>query len=89
MILQKAEFTDVETCVASLYKKKVVKVTRASGISAAGVTYSGEKINLGISLIRPVSGVVTSRFGGRWGRNHNGIDIGAPKNTQYKLLQQA
>lgn len=39
----KAEFTDVETCVASLYKKKVVKVTRASGISAAGVNTSGEK----------------------------------------------
>lgn len=39
----KAEFTDVETCVSSLYKKKVVKVTRASGISAAGVNTSGEK----------------------------------------------
>lgn len=82
----KAEFTDVETCVASLYKKKVVKVTRASGIAAAGVNTSGEKINLGISLIRPVSGVVTSRFGGRWGRNHNGIDIGAPKNTPIQAV---
>lgn len=42
---------------------------------------SEEKIPLGISLMRPVSGVVTSRFGARWGRSHKGIDIGAPQGT--------
>lgn len=26
----------------------------------------------------PVTGTVTSSFGERWGRNHNGVDIGAP-----------
>ena len=29
----------------------------------------------------PVKGVVTSKFGLRWGRNHNGIDIGCPQGT--------
>lgn len=82
---EKAEFTDVETCVSSLYKKKVVKV-RASGIGVSGVNTSGEKIELGIALIRPISGVVTSRFGGRWGRSHTGIDIGAAKNTPIQAV---
>jgi len=31
--------------------------------------------------IWPVKGVVTSPFGPRWNRNHNGIDIGAPEGT--------
>ena len=33
-------------------------------------------------FIWPVEGgVVTSKFGSRWGKNHSGIDIGAPKGT--------
>lgn len=82
---EKAEFTDVETCVSSLYKKKIVK-PKASGIGVSGVNTSGEKIELGIALIRPISGVVTSRFGGRWGRSHTGIDIGAAKNTPIQAV---
>lgn len=39
----------------------------------------------GIQLtVKPVSGVITSRFGGRWGRQHTGLDIGAPKGTKIK-----
>ena len=77
------EFTDVETCVADLYVKKVVK--KASyAVAATGVNTSSQKINLGISLIRPVSGTVTSRFGARWGRSHKGLDIGAAKGTPIK-----
>ena len=30
------------------------------------------------SFIMPTKGVITSGFGARWGRNHNGIDIAAP-----------
>ena len=30
---------------------------------------------------RPASGTLTSNFGSRWGRNHNGIDIGASVGT--------
>ena len=76
------EFTDVETCVADLYVKKVV--VKSYAVAATGVNTSSQKVNLGISLIRPVSGTVTSRFGARWGRSHKGLDIGAPKGTPIK-----
>jgi len=33
------------------------------------------------SLVWPASGWVSSEFGPRWGRNHNGIDIAAPTGT--------
>lgn len=77
------EFATVEKCVADLYVKKVV-VQKSYTVAATGVNTSSKKINLGISLIRPVSGTVTSRFGSRWGTSHKGIDIGAPKGTPIK-----
>ena len=77
-----AEFTDVETCVSDLYVKKVV--VQSYAVAATGMNTSSQKVNLGISLISPVSGTVTSRFGSRWGRSHKGTDIGAPKGTPIK-----
>lgn len=41
----------------------------------------------GLSLIWPVNGVVTSRFGWRWGRMHNGIDIAAPTGTPIRASE--
>ena len=73
------EFTDVETCVADLYVKKVVQSSYV--VAATGVNATDVKVPLGISLIRPTSGVVTSRFGPRWGTSHKGVDIGAPQGT--------
>ena len=70
------EFTSVEKCVADLYVKKVVTY-----VPVATVNTSSKKVDLGISLIRPVYGVVTSRFGYRWGKSHKGTDIGANKGT--------
>lgn len=32
----------------------------------------------------PASGTITSNYGSRWGRMHNGIDIGAPTGTPIK-----
>lgn len=79
------ELTTVEKVVSDLYEKKVVKVATSSvGVAATGVNTSNKVVNLGISLIRPVSGTLTSRFGARWGRSHKGIDIGAPKGTIIK-----
>ena len=69
------EFTSIEECVADLYVKKVVQTSYV--VAATGMNTSTTKVPLGISLIRPVSGVVTSRFGARWGRGHKGTDIGA------------
>ena len=73
------EFSSEEDCVKDLYEKKTV--TASKYVAATGVNTSGKVVDLGISLIRPVSGIVTSRFGTRWGRAHKGIDIGAPKGT--------
>lgn len=42
------------------------------------------KVGLGVSLSKPVSGVLTSRYGYRWGRTHTGIDIGVPTGTPVK-----
>ena len=77
------EFEDSETVIDELYEKPVVIATGYS-------TYSGAKIVnnskpsaevLGIGLIKPVSGVITSRFGPRSSGNHTGLDIAAPIGT--------
>ena len=77
------EFEDSETVIDELYEKPVVIATGYS-------TYSGAKIVnnskpsaevLGIGLIKPVSGVITSRFGPRSSGNHTGLDIAAPMGT--------
>ena len=80
---QMQEFAQVETCVNELYKQKqVVKVTKSSsGIPPSSMNTSSKKVNLGISLIRPTTGVITSRFGLRSRDNHKGIDIGTAKGT--------
>ncbi len=78
---EQAEYANVEKVVTDLYEKKVVRKTNNTVVAATGTNTSGKVVNLGISLIRPVSGTVTSRFGARWGRGHKGIDIGAPKGT--------
>jgi murein DD-endopeptidase MepM/ murein hydrolase activator NlpD len=46
------------------------------GSSGSGVSSSG--------LIWPVNGYVTSGFGWRWGRMHEGIDISAPTGTAVR-----
>lgn len=38
----------------------------------------------GQGLIWPVSGRISSRYGMRWGRMHEGIDIAAPKGTPIR-----
>jgi murein DD-endopeptidase MepM/ murein hydrolase activator NlpD len=55
----------------------------ASKIQAASGSYSppGDTTPSAAGLIWPVSGPVTSPFGMRWGRMHEGIDIGVPYGT--------
>lgn len=82
------EFTSVETCVASLYEKAVTKTK--SSTSSSSVYSSGSSssyVSLGISLINPVSGVITSRYGSTESVRtsaHAGLDIGAPTGTSIK-----
>lgn len=75
-----AEFAEVETSVAALYEKKIVvqpKSTGGSGIGATGMNTSSNVVNIGITLVKPLSGTITSRYGLRSRDNHKGLDIGA------------
>lgn len=78
-----------EDAIGKLYEKKKATVTTTySNRSSKGFSTSREitskKVNLGINLVRPVSGVLTSRYGYRWGRTHTGIDIGTSTGTPIK-----
>ena len=84
-----------EEAVSKLYveKPKVVTVTKtASKYQATGTvntkgTTSGGKVNLGISLIKPVSGTITSRFGAGSSirrSSHTGLDIATSSGTPIK-----
>lgn len=64
-------------------KKSTSRYTATGQVNTKG-TISGGKANLGISLIRPVSGIITSRFGVRSSirsSSHTGLDISAPTGT--------
>lgn len=93
MIVEKYEtelptLSTVNQVVAKLYEKKIVATTTYPNSSSSGFSTSrsitSKKVNLGMSLVRPVSGVLTSRYGYRWGRTHTGIDIGASTGTTIK-----
>ncbi|MDO8506719.1 MAG: M23 family metallopeptidase, partial [Candidatus Limnocylindria bacterium] len=51
-----------------------IRASQSGGASGSGAAPSG-------GLGWPVSGPVTSGFGERWGRMHEGIDIGVPTGT--------
>lgn len=80
------EFTSVEKCISKLYEApKVVYVASAFSGNVSGM--SNKKVDIGISLIKPISGVITSRFGSfesirSFG--HRGLDIAAPTGTPIK-----
>lgn len=90
--------TSTEEVVSKLYIEPVKTVTvaknantgsraRASGSVNTSSKISGGKASLGISLIRPVSGTITSRFGVRSNirsSSHTGLDIAAPTGTPVK-----
>lgn len=73
------EFTESETIVTALYKKPTTVYPAGSYRIASATT----KIDLGISLIKPVSYgyTITSRYGARWGSTHTGLDVAAPTGT--------
>ena len=83
------EFSDVETVVADLYVKKVElpKVAKNSGKVNTSANLSYQSIGIGLNLIRPISGTITSRFGSisrvRSGA-HTGLDIAASTGTPIK-----
>lgn len=89
------DMTTVENAVAKLYvePKKVVvasskKVNKtSSGTVNTATNISSGKVSLGISLIKPVSGVISSRFGVNSSirsSSHTGLDIATSTGTPIK-----
>ncbi len=83
------EFTSVKTSVSKLYEEKQVYVTTYASASASNYSSgrSSAKVDLGIALARPISGVITSRFGSNdsvRSHSHSGLDISAPRGTPIK-----
>lgn len=74
------EFTEAETVIAALYKKPV---STYSGSGSYRIASTTTKMDLGISLIKPVSSgyTITSRYGARNGGTHTGLDVAAPTGT--------
>lgn len=77
-----------EEAVSKLYTAplKTINVAKKgnTGSVNTSLTTSGGKANIGISLIRPISGVITSRFGVRSNirkSSHTGLDIAASTGT--------
>lgn len=86
------EFTNVEESVAKLYQEPVktpvkVATTETTGSVNTSLKTSKSKANIGISLIRPISGVITSRFGSSSSMrqsSHTGLDIASSTGTPIK-----
>ena len=84
---QTKEFTSVEKCVSKLYEAPKVTYVASSVYSGNVSGTSSAKVNIGINLIRPVSGIITSRFGSYESIRsfgHRGLDIAAPTGTSIK-----
>ncbi len=86
---QMQDFTTVEDAVSNLYVQKpqvTVAKTKTTSVGSVNTatTIAGGKISLGISLARPVSGIISSRFGARSSIRssaHTGLDIATSTGT--------
>ena len=83
------DFATVETAVSELYVKKVevVKkpVTTGTPSTKSGMSY--QQVAIGVNFIKPISGIITSRYGSissvRSGA-HTGLDIATKQGTPIK-----
>lgn len=88
---QVQNFVSSEEAISKLYVEKPKQVTVASiskksstGNVNTSLTTASGKVSLGISLIRPVSGTITSRFGASSSMrksSHTGLDIATSTGT--------
>lgn len=76
------EFTNTETAVASLYVETPIVVKNTKVNTSKTVDYNNTA--LGIALIKPITGTITSRFGSRSRGTHTGLDIAASSGTAIK-----
>lgn len=86
---QMQDFTTVEDAVSNLYVQKpqvTVAKNKTTSVGSVNIatTIAGGKVSLGISLARPVSGIISSRFGARSSIRssaHTGLDIATSTGT--------
>ena len=86
------DMTSVEDAVAKLYvkPKNVVVASNkkaSTGTANTATNISVSKVNLGVSLVKPVSGAISSRFGARSSIRssaHTGLDIATSIGTPIK-----
>jgi murein DD-endopeptidase MepM/ murein hydrolase activator NlpD len=78
---QKLIIPDVDKLRFAVASTSTPVVSARSTISRGGSGSSGVSGGSSISFSMPARGRITSPFGMRWGRMHNGIDIAAPTGT--------
>lgn len=76
------EFTGTETAVANLYQKTPTVKQNTKIVTTKKVDYTNTTI--GIALMEPISGTITSRFGSRSRGIHTGLDIATSTGTPIK-----
>ena len=87
---EKLKTEEESVIVANLYEKTATTTTANTATTkkvtagTANSTSSSAKVNVGISFIKPTAGVVSSRYGSRWGTTHKGLDIAASTGTSIK-----
>lgn len=75
------DFVNQGTAVAALYKE-MPKTKKTKYTTAKRVSYDNSA--LGIALVEPVTGTITSRFGRRSGGTHTGLDIANSTGTPIR-----
>ena len=89
---QVKDFVSTEEAISKLYVEQpkdvyIAKTTEKKGtVNTSSKTSSG-KVSLGLALIKPVSGTITSRFGASSRirvSSHTGLDIATAKGTPIK-----
>ena len=81
----KQDRNHAEEDLEDLQAASAALAAQLQGSSGGGGASTGSGVSAS-GFIWPVSGVVTSGFGWRWGRMHEGIDISAPTGTAVRAV---
>lgn len=78
------DFAEQSAIVDALYEKKTVTYTVAYATGVSSPTTQLDLSQYGVYLAKPVSGIITSRYGARSGSTHKGLDIATNYGTPIK-----